>query len=240
MPNFSSTGVYAKLTQLARDLLGLVYPSKCLICSARQCSEMTPLLCEDCLLMIATRPLPSDGGVIELKGQVSLTLLDEAYAGWHYDTSMQLLIHAIKYRRRPSLSRLLGSMLAQRLREFLQNEMARAVLVPVPLHRRRERERGFNQSLLLAQALAKVWSLTILPGALKRVRFTQQQAKLDATARWQNVEGAFAPASNFGLETRAIFLIDDVFTTGATMNACAAALKSAGAARVIGIALAKA
>jgi predicted amidophosphoribosyltransferase len=75
---------------------------------------------------------------------------------------------------------------------------------------------------------------------LERTRFTKPQAKLDAAARLENVKDAFAFSSKSSLQGLTILLVDDVFTTGATMNACAAALKSAGAARVIGLALAKA
>jgi ComF family protein len=153
---------------------------------------------------------------------------------------MQQIIHATKYRRRPSLGDTLGDLLAQRLSTPLRDELAKAVVVPVPLHRRREMKRGFNQSLVLARALAKSWHLEVMPRALRRTRFTQPQAKLGAAERLQNVEGAFAPARGLHLETPTVLLIDDVLTTGATMNACAAALKAAGASKVIGIALAKA
>jgi ComF family protein len=153
---------------------------------------------------------------------------------------MQRIIHATKYRHRPSLGETLGDLLAQRLSVPLRDELAKTALVPVPLHRRREKKRGFNQSLVLARALAKAWHLEVAPRALRRTRFTQSQAKLGATERWQNVEGAFAPARGLHLEAPAVLLIDDVLTTGATMNACAAALKSAGVRKVIGIALAKA
>lgn len=227
-----------KLTRFIHDLAGLIYPVKCLICDGCEASSRTPLLCENCLGEISSRPLPQtiDGqNRAENNGG-----LDLAFAGWHYDAAMQHVIHATKYRRRPSLGETLGDLLAQRLSAPLREERVQAVVVPVPLHRRRERKRGFNQSLVLARALAKAWHLEVTPRALRRTRFTQSQAKLDATERWQNVEGAFAPARGLHLETPTVFLVDDVLTTGATMNACATALKSAGAGKVIGIALAKA
>jgi ComF family protein len=150
------------------------------------------------------------------------------------------IIHKTKYYQRPSLGRVFGGMLAQRLYAPLANEISQAVLVPVPLHPRRERKRGFNQSLVLAQAIAATWQREVVPRALRRVRFTQSQAKLDAKARWENVAGAFAPAPKLALPAHTVFLVDDVLTTGATMSACAAVLKSAGASKVIGIALATA
>jgi len=232
--------MFAKLLQLPRDLLELIYPATCLICEKPQTSPRTHLLCEKCLDEIASCPLPDVEAIAGARGGMSSDHLDAVHAGWPFDAPMQAVIHAFKYRRRPSLSKVFGEMLAQRLQNDLAREISQAVLVPVPLHRRRGRERGFNQSILLAQTLAAVWKMKILPRALERIRFTQQQATLTAPERRKNVEGAFAAVAKPHLQNQTIFLVDDVFTTGATMNACAAALKSAGAARVVGLVLAKA
>jgi ComF family protein len=230
--------MFAPITRLINDLVGLIYPAKCLICGGCQTSPRTPMLCENCLEEISFQPLPQTvGGQHHAANNGGL---DSAFAGWHYDTAMQQIVHNTKYRYRVSLGRIFGEMLAERVRAPVAAEMPHAVLVPVPLHRRRERKRGFNQSLVLARALAKSWHLEVMPRALRRTRFTQSQAKLHAAERWENVEGAFAPARGLHLEMPTIFLVDDVLTTGATMNACAAALKSAGASKVIGLALAKA
>jgi ComF family protein len=226
------------LPRFIRDLVGLIYPVKCLICDGCEASSRTPLLCENCLGEISSRPLPE--AVDGQHDAANNSGFDSAFAGWQYDAAMQQIIHATKYRRRPSLGETLGDLLAQRLSASLRDEFTKTVVVPVPLHRRRERKRGFNQSLVLGRALAKSWHLEVMPRALRRTRFTQPQAKLRAAERWQNVEGAFAPARGLHLETPTVFLVDDVLTTGATMNACAAALKSAGASKVIGIALARA
>ncbi len=232
--------IFAQLAGFANELIGLIYPSKCLICDETQTSPLTHLLCENCLAKIAAQPLPDAELIAEKRGGIVGSHLDEIYAGWFYDASMQLIIHAFKYRRRPSLSRVLGNMLAQRLQNDLTPKISQATLVPVPLHRRRGRHRGFNQSILLAQAVAQAWNMAVLPRGLERTRFTKPQAKLDAAARLENVKDAFAFSSKSSLQGLTVLLVDDVFTTGATMNACAAVLKSAGAARVIGLALAKA
>jgi ComF family protein len=234
--------MFAKLTRLASDLVGLIYPAKCLVCDGLELSARTWLLCDRCLAGIAARPLPEDcgqrGGYSPLLRNENISF-DLVFAGWHYDAAMQLIIPAMKYRRRPSLLELFGGMLAERLQGHF-HKIAKAALVPVPLHRRRERERGFNQSLLLARAISEAWNVPVLPQALRRVRFTQSQAKLDAAARWENVKEAFAPAPDLRLHGYRIFLVDDVFTTGATTNACAIVLKSVGATQVDAVALAKA
>jgi len=228
--------MFAKLLQLPHDFLELIYPALCLICEKAETSRRTHLLCEKCLREIETRPLPAAAAA----GELSSGNLDELHAGWSFDDAMQAVIHAFKYRRCSSLSRVFGAMLAQRLQNDLAREMQQAVLVPVPLHRRRGRERGFNQSILLAQTLAEVWKMKILPRALERTRFTQPQATLTAAERQKNVAGAFAAAGKPNLQNQTIFLVDDVFTTGATMNACATALKAAGAGNVVGVVLARA
>jgi ComF family protein len=112
------------------------------------------------------------------------------------------------------------------------------VVVPVPLHRRRERDRGFNQSALLARAVATACALPTNEASLMRTRETVPQVGLDIYARRVNVRGAFR-AGREGVVGRRVLLIDDVCTTGATMEACAEALAAVGARAVWGFALAR-
>jgi ComF family protein len=105
-------------------------------------------------------------------------------------------------------------------------------LIPVPLHPKRLRERGFNQALLLGKALEDIPPAKIKPGLLKRVRHTPPQVHLNPDERRQNVQGAFALKDPSGVRGKNILLVDDVFTTGATVNECARVLKKAGAGRV--------
>lgn len=104
-------------------------------------------------------------------------------------------------------------------------------LVPVPLYHRRRRERGFNQACEIARGLSKIRKARVLD-CLYRYRETVSQAKLERTARWENMTGAFRMKRGFDVKGLHLLLIDDVFTTGATVNACAQALAEAGAARL--------
>ena len=106
-------------------------------------------------------------------------------------------------------------------------------MVPVPLAAARQRERGFNQSILLAGGLAAATGAQVLEGALLKVKNTRAQAGLDARERALNLDGAFA-AKKEAVAGKEILLVDDVATTGSTMEACAAALKGAGALSVSG------
>jgi ComF family protein len=136
-------------------------------------------------------------------------------------------VQGLKYRGRRALADALGALLAERY-PFADD----ALLVPVPLHRDRLRERGFDQALLLAQALGRRRGLPVAPRLLVRVRATETQARLQAHDRWHNLRGAFAACAAGVPRARPLVLVDDVLTTGATANACAAALRAAGAVRV--------
>ncbi|HEV7734954.1 MAG TPA: ComF family protein [Candidatus Binatia bacterium] len=136
-------------------------------------------------------------------------------------------VHALKYRRRRVVATTLGVMLA-RCYPFA----ADAVLVPVPLHPARLRVRGFNQALLLARVVGRHRRLTVVPRALHRGRATAGQFGLGAVARRENLRDAFAVRRPCDVRGRAIVVIDDVMTTGATADACARALLAAGAHRV--------
>jgi len=107
-----------------------------------------------------------------------------------------------------------------------------ALLVPVPLHPKRLRARGFNQALLLARALGRRRGLPVAPRVLVRTRATLAQAGLSAAARRRNLRAAFAVRSPARVARRLVVLVDDVLTTGATADACARALLNGGAARV--------
>jgi ComF family protein len=151
--------------------------------------------------------------------------LDRSRAIGLYDGALRSIVHALKYEGRRSLAKPLGAMMRARCADVLSDaELA----VPVPLHPSRRRERGFNQ----AEDLASHVGLPIA-AALRRVRRTAPQADLPAGRRHGNVKGAFAAGKDFQLVLgRVVVLIDDVSTTGATLDACARVLKECGAREV--------
>ncbi len=221
-------------------VLALVFPTRCPVCAAAMDHPRSGPLCEACwtslprhasTLCACGGPLPSPpaGGCNRCRRGLSPFARGASlgpYAG-----ALRVVIHELKYRGR----RRAAGQLAERLSRdpLVQDVMQGAdVLVPVPLHPRRRRERGFNQAELLAVELGRAASVPVSSGALVRRADTQSQAGLTAARRRANVAGAFAVRHRSRIAGRVIVLVDDVYTTGATARACAAALRVAGAAEI--------
>ena len=152
-----------------------------------------------------------------------------------YREPVKRLIHKLKYERQFALVAPLTDLMVEAWPAWPAPVTA---VVPVPLHARREKERGFNQALLLAAALAERVRLPVEQRALQRTRHTQPQVSLQAAARRSNMQDAFA-VNGRGLSGAHVLLIDDVCTTGATLSAAADALRQAGAAQVYGYCVAR-
>jgi ComF family protein len=112
-------------------------------------------------------------------------------------------------------------------------------IVPVPLHPRKQRQREFNQAEYLAAALGRAVGVPVLKGKVRRIKDTGTQTKLGAEARARNLRGAFAVRDEAIFKGKRLVLLDDVFTTGATMDSCAKTMKSAGAREVVALAVAR-
>lgn len=160
-------------------------------------------------------------------------------AALHTDP-LQSAIHALKYEGREEVA----PSLARYLRAVVQEEPWPEILtsldgiVPVPLHDERKKERGFNQAALLADGVASAAAVPVLEEAVLRVGATNSQVGLSSVERAENVKGKFLAAPE-QVQGKALLLVDDVYTTGATMRECAAAMRMAGAGAVFGLALAR-
>ena len=154
----------------------------------------------------------------------------------YFEGAPREAIHHLKYRGRTVLAKGLGSLMAT---YWMQHPMDCDIVVPVPLHAARLRERGYNQATLLAREMTQQVGLTLSEHTLVRQRSTAPQVDLDAKQRKKNVQAAFRCASD-ALDGKQILLIDDVCTTGATLQACAVALYQKGAHRVRALTLARA
>ena len=212
------------------------------VCAA--CRRVGPLLCDDCrsaLLWVRPplcdtcgRPLATTVAVCSLCRQRPLPL-HQVRAALHYAGPLPPAIHALKYDGLFAV--------ALPLAELMEAAWPRwrtpiDIVVPVPLHAERERERGFNQARLLSQHLCPKLSLPLAKAALKRIRPTRPQVGLNRTERLNNVRGAFRAHATQVAGGR-ILLVDDVYTTGATLTAAGLALLDAGASSVSAYCLAR-
>ena len=149
-----------------------------------------------------------------------------------FDDHYQVLIHNFKYKRKTSLGKRLGLRLGENLcsdQRFLDSDL----LMPVPLHPARKRERGFNQSEILAEMVSERINVPLAKGILRRIKNTKDQTNLSAEQRRENVAGAFSVSHPERISGKRIILVDDVITTGATLKECAKVLKEAGAKRIV-------
>jgi ComF family protein len=154
-----------------------------------------------------------------------------AIAAYVYEGAIARAIARLKYERRPDLARPLGDLLWRAVAPHA-DELRGVIVVPVPLHPGRLAERGFNQSALLARRLARRLDAPCAMRALARDRDTAHQARLDRSDRARNAAGAFMVRDARAMRGRAVLLVDDVRTTGATLDACTRALAAAGTAGV--------
>ena len=221
-------------------VLALVFPTTCAACAEPMDHPRSGPLCARCWGALPRHasgvcacgvPLLSPPAAVCGRCRRGLSPFARGASLGPYDGALRVVIQELKYRGRQRAA----TQLAQRLdrERAVQDVLAGAdVLVPVPLHPRRRRERGFNQAELLAAELGRRTGLPVSSGALVRRTDTASQAGLTAARRRANVTGAFAVRHRSRVAGRVIVLIDDVYTTGATARACAAALRAAGAGEV--------
>jgi ComF family protein len=191
-------------------------------------SFIAPPYCTRLGIPFAFDPGP---GMLSMEAIADPPAYARARAAVRYDDIARTLVHALKYGDRLDLAPIMGRWMASAGRELLADADA---IVPVPLHWRRLWARRFNQSALLAAVIAKSRGIPVAYGALKRVKATAQQVGLDKAARALNVQGAFRVPAEDKPEVagRRLILVDDVLTSGATVDACARALLRGGAANV--------
>ena len=164
----------------------------------------------------------------------SLVNFDSAYSFGSYEGPLRDLIHLFKYAKVETLAKPLARLLVQ----ALPLDERFDCIIAMPMHWRKRWQRGFNQAELLARPVARRYGLR-LSSNLKRRRYTKPQAGLSEAARRENLKGSFETRRPEQLAGKRVLLVDDVFTTGATLRAAAAALKSAGAAHVSALTLAR-
>lgn len=212
--------------------LSLLCPPTCLACE-KVLLYGEEHLCTFCLALLPSAELEMKskqmGLLRKFMGRVPL---DHIFALYYFTKQgkIQYLLHQLKYHARPQALRALGRGLGTQLQ---QSELFSAeIILPVPLHAARERKRGYNQSLLLAEGVAEIVGLPVVKNALLRVHPTESQTQKGRLDRWKNVEGAFRLENKSVLQHKKVLLVDDLLTTGATLSACSRLLLQANVASI--------
>lgn len=218
-----------RLKPLARRWLHNALPGSCLLCGS---DSGASLLCPACA---ADLPMPPSACCPQCADQTTYgercgaclkeaPHFDQAIAVFRYDFPVDRIIHALKYGHQLAVAEWLGMRLAELIAP------GEKLILPLPLHSDRLSDRGFNQSMEIARALGNCLNLPVDRSSLVRNRATPPQADLPLKERHKNVRGAFECTAD--LTGKTILLIDDVMTTGATLNECARVLKLHGAAHI--------
>lgn len=241
------------MSNITEGLFATLFPSDCRLCGVPLVKVSRLPVCEECLA--AMRPI--GGEVCSVCGErlpSALAISGEhdaarcglcrrseppfarALAYGSYDGGLRELLHLLKYQGVRPAANVLGRMLAEVIAEMAPAFAGPVVVLPVPLHSRKLRQRGFNQSELVARAALKIKGadsqLVLDLNVLQRQRETQSQIGLTRHQRRENIRGAFAVAKPARVAGFEILLVDDVFTTGTTVSECARVLRRAGAAKV--------
>jgi ComF family protein len=230
------------VAQVLAPVIDLIYPPRCPLCGEALAAQQG--LCVGCWSELAIPGEPACARCQRPFGHAAATpdticgpclaappLHDGIAAATLYNDPSRRLVLAFKHGRRIALAPLLARLMAPRLPEM----DAAWLVVPVPLHRRRLWRRGFNQAALLAREIARSRGATLVVDGLERHKPTPVLGGLGRKARARALSGALVvnPARKAAIEGAPVVLVDDVLTSGATSNACVAALKRAGAAKVV-------
>lgn len=233
-------------SQTREVILDILFPPICLVCETRlPIQEKGKYICAACLAAITintTLTCPSCGA--RMAEQKKICHKDVPYrlaAATRYDDErVRRLIWELKYRGKTVAAKPIAAIVATHLASLPLN-LSSYVVIPVPLYPSRERERGFNQSKLIAEIIAVTFGLPLIISALERNRHTKPQAETkDINARRENLAGAFTLRDAALVAGKNILLVDDVFTSGTTIGEAVQTLKSAGAQHIIAVVVAKA
>lgn len=246
-------GVRAWLAEAGDAVVSVFFPAGCRICEGLLKSASRVPICEECLSTFEAPPEKKceicdqtvgwpthEGEPLVCRACKQKTYAFERARSYGiYEGPLVKAILLLKWERIEPL----GALFAERLTELAKREgriLAAEVVVPVPLHRDRERQRGYNQARLVSKPLARKLGLPHKAVLLMRTRPRPNKQVLSFEERWESVRGAFATRPGSQVDNKRVLLVDDVMTTGATLDACARALLESGAKSVVALTVARA
>lgn len=217
-----------ELKVLAKNFINLFYPLHCLGCNKQLDAMDRFSLCGQCIASIKHNAMPP----LDLETPSVMV-----YSACLYEGTLKELIHSFKYKGKITLANILSKFMIDYIKENPEITNV-AIITAVPLHRSRLMEREFNQSLILANKIGKALNLPV-KNTLEKTRKTKYQNELPKNERLINLKDAFRVCAGADIKGKAVLLIDDVMTTGATLDECARILLSGGADNVICFTLAR-
>ena len=240
-------GTVAQKSLLER-ILDWLYPNRCGVCH-RFCDDA---ICQDCknkwsliappYCLWCGRPFEPRAKASPLCGMClqGRYKFDYARSVVIYEGVGRETVHAFKFNRKPRLAQPIGELMAEAMKRFLDGDngllpspwQLPSMLLPVPLHPKTQRHRGYNQAALLAEVVGQILDIPVETKILAQTQPMKPQATLVEKERWENVKGAFEVTKPELVRGQIVVVVDDVMTTGATLNECAKALKGAGARQV--------
>ncbi|MCH8127151.1 ComF family protein [candidate division KSB1 bacterium] len=217
-------------------LLQWIYPTNCILCESSEIEGLNQV-CNKCWHQL---PRTTDTAISNLwlvREEDLLVFIARFHAFFDFNEGIQKIIHEMKYNGKTRIAR--------EIIRFLKKDISNhfheiEIIIPIPLHTKRQKERGYNQSELLAREIAIILEKPFFTNVVKRVTNTKSQTQLDAHERLENMAGAFSVSDNQKIQEKVILLIDDLITTGSTLNECARILKENKAKEVYALALARA
>ena len=213
-------------------LIRLLYPVKCMVCDTLLKEDTVLALCEDCYKLL---PRYEKGFV----KKPSLPYINGMAAAFYYEEGVDKAIHALKFNHQPKLSMTMGYLLYEHIKEEAPLPEF-DFIIPVPMHPRKKRQRGYNQSELVARELSSFLEVPVYQDLLYKTRTTHPQSSLKRDERLRNLEGAFEIRKDCDLTGKIVLLVDDVVTTGTTLNTCARILYEKGASWIFASVIANA
>jgi len=208
------------LSSYFNDLAHLFFPHVCEGCGTDILNNDS-ILCAQCYTK-----LPETGFMKEPNNPVEKIFygrikVNSAGSAFYFNkhSLLQHLILQLKYRGNKEIGFYLGKLLGHQLLQTTRFNDVEAI-IPLPLNPRKEKKRGYNQAAIIAEGIASVWSKPVLKDSVRRLVFTETQTHKDRISRWQTMEGVFATADESIIKNKHVLLVDDIVTTGATLEAC--------------------